>query len=114
MVLNEREQAFFDWMLSPESGYRAIDKTVKGYIRQLRKIVRVEGKTLDDEFQNDRLEDFLLRYTYREEHALRNAPNLTHMIMDPHLLVRNITRCHSRIKQYKEFCEYEVRLLQRG
>ncbi len=118
MIFNEREQAFFDWMVGDDSRFRALPIYVRGYVGKLRKVAQAErinpdGNFLDDEFRLNGLVRLYTLYTYEDANALNNDPNPTRMIIRGSL-VRNITTYKSRINQYKEFCEYEVRLLQRG
>ncbi len=105
-----REQAFMQWMQDNRENNKPNDNSIRRYIKELLKVERAKGSDLDEIFRQEQLRELWENCEYKAADARANwdldarRPDPTGMGIHPALLLRDLPKFRSRIKQYLEFC----------
>ena len=108
-----RAEEFFDWMVTmrvARGDIRPNDNSIRRYIKELLKVERAKGSDLDEIFRQGQLRELWENCEYKAADARANwdlnarRPDPTGMGIHPALLLRDLPKFRSRIKQYLEFC----------
>ena len=100
-----RKVQFTAWMLSPESGYDATDRSIRGYITDIERVEDVTGIDIDGEFERDGLTCLYasLKYTTADY----RHPNQGRMGWDATTPRDTVYAVRTSINHYKVFREYQ-------